>query len=134
MRRTRNEKDYVIARAVLRKIGKNSSKTALRKAQESMKYYIHDLRQKVKEEEKERNVRYGGQIVCEHYTMDGGWMKLLYPGEVIAEEDKKEYAEYYWEHTPHSLYDCTGERFTNDIKVFNTVRGVVVYIFESWDC
>ncbi len=95
--------------------------------------FTHDLRQKVKEEGKAHTERYGGQVVCGHYTFDGGWMKLLYPGELITEEEKKEYVEYYWEHAPHSMYDCTGYRFTDDIKVFNTNRGVVVYIFESWD-
>ena len=74
-----------------------------------------------------------GVIVASHGDMDGGWMKVFVDGEHWTEEEKQSFIDSNWIHYRPSPYDCTGQRFTEGIDVFNVPRGVVIYIREGVD-
>lgn len=64
---------------------------------------------------------------------DSVWEKRLYPGENWDEEEREEFIRDEWTYV-HSPYDCSGEWFTWRIEVFNTLSGVVAYVFQAVDC
>ena len=58
--------------------------------------------------------------------------KIILPFE-MTEEEKEEYIEENWLHI-YSMYDCTGETFTQDIKCFSVNGKTIVYHFKAIDC
>lgn len=99
---------------------------------------IHDefmllRKQRRRKEKAEREHSY---VVVNHSTYcdpdDLFWEKRLYPGQRWSEEEMEEYVRESWEYV-RVPWDCSGETFTQDINVFNTPAGVVVYHFKALD-
>ena len=102
--------------------------------------YIHMYKVKLRKELKRRyhnkeTYQDGVGIVVGEYSLYGGEVtmtKLLYPNETWSKEEKEEYVRDNWKYVT-AWYDCSGQTFTQRIRVFNTPKGVVVYIFETLD-
>lgn len=103
----------------------------------SMRGFVHDMLLKERKarraaETERENL---GYVVLNRGMNDDGdaWEKRLYPGEVWSEED---ISDYIASERMHSYFfgDCTGERFTYSIRIFNTPAGVLMYKFSAIDC
>lgn len=73
------------------------------------------------------------------FVVNGGgswedrWIKVFFPGEQWAEEEKLKFIDDNWKECRYSAYDCTGDVFTWAIDCFNVPAGVVCYIREAID-
>lgn len=63
----------------------------------------------------------------------GYWIeKFVFPY-VFDEEEIQFYLEDHWIFASPSLYDCTGQTFTRDIKIFIINGKTIVYHFKAID-
>jgi hypothetical protein len=103
---------------------------------ESLIKYKRELRRLLKEK---NNLYYGpyenpiGEITFVIGDYDGCIIKVFVPDENWTDEEKREFISENWKEYQPSQYDCTGQIFTNWIKVINVPAGVVIYINERRD-
>ena len=90
----------------------------------------HDFLIEKRKKDREAIVRNSKVIHEDDYCY---WIeKTIYPFEFTM-EDMENYMENNWL-SIHSLYDCTGETFTRDIKFFIMQGKTIVYHFKAIDC
>lgn len=123
-----NAKEVNRTLALAKEIG---TPECLQYAQEMLRDFLLDLRETCQiRSRREQNEDY---IVLNHGgDAEDFWQKFLYPGETWTQEQMEAYRKDNWCY-PNSLYSNYFRIFTQDIRIFNTPSGVVVYDFECLD-
>lgn len=91
-----------------------------------VKKEIRDLQKAI-----ERNEQIYPEWKGFHNNYDRRWYKEVYNYE-FSEKEKQSYCNCKWE-TIHSLYDCTGRWFTQDIRIFCVNGKTIIYHIQGRD-